>query len=91
LTPGQETPVSNLSPTTLYSPTSEEMSVVDEIARCMVGEYMYKYVRRRRKGSFTWRLSPARSPAANDEMEDGVRHKRWVWLQPYEKYPRPLE
>jgi len=86
--PGQETPVSSVSPASSYFPTSEEMSVVDEIARCMVGEFMYKYVRRRRRGSFTWRRSPARQIAAgnNDDTEEStVRHKRWVWLQPYEK------
>jgi hypothetical protein len=86
--PTQETPASNLSPASSYFPTSEEMSVVDEIARCMVGEYMYKYVRRRRRGSFTWRRSPARSPSnLTEDVEDStIRHKRWVWLQPYEKY-----
>jgi Meiotic cell cortex C-terminal pleckstrin homology len=56
---------------------------VDEIARCMVGEFMYKYVRKRRKGSFTWRRSPARGQS--QEEESTIRHKRWVWLQPYEK------
>ena len=86
--PTQETPASNLSPASSYFPTSEEMTVVDEIARCMVGEYMYKYVRRRRRGSFTWRRSPARSPSnLTEEVDDStIRHKRWVWLQPYEKY-----
>ena len=84
--PGQDTPVSSVSPASSYFPTSEEMTVVDEIARCMVGEFMYKYVRRRRRGSFTWRRSPARQNAYNDDVEEStVRHKRWVWLQPYEK------
>jgi len=84
--PTQDTTVSSVSPASSYFPTSEEMTVVDEIARCMVGEYMYKYVRRRRRGSFTWRRSPARSPNLTEELEEStVRHKRWVWLQPYEK------
>ena len=62
------------------------MTVVDEIARCMVGEYMYKYVRRRRRGSFTWRRNPARQPNYQDDVEEStIRHKRWVYLQPYEK------
>ena len=80
-------PTSNASPMSPYFPTSEEMSVVDEIARCMVGEFMYKYVRKRRRGSFGWRRSPSRHVGGNDEYEEStVRHKRWVWLQPYEKY-----
>lgn len=88
--PFGDTPVSNVSPASSYFPTSEEMSVVDEIARCMVGEYMYKYVRRRRRGSFTWRRSPARQPGYNDDVEEStIRHKRWVYLQPYEKYAIP--
>jgi hypothetical protein len=83
----QETSANNVSPSSSYFPTSEEMSVVDEIARCMVGEYMYKYVRRRRRGSFTWRRSPARQPNYQDDIEEStIRHKRWVYLQPYEKY-----
>ena len=88
--PFQETPVSSVSPASSYFPTSEEMSVVDEIARCMVGEYMYKYVRRRRRGSFTWRRSPARQPNYQDDVEEStIRHKRWVYLQPYDKYVPP--
>ena len=88
--PFQETPVSSVSPASSYFPTSEEMTVVDEIARCMVGEYMYKYVRRRRRGSFTWRRSPARQPNYQDDVEEStIRHKRWVYLQPYEKYIPP--
>lgn len=83
----QDTPVSSVSPVSSYFPTSEEMGIVDEIAKCMVGEYMYKYVRRRRRGSFTWRRSPAKQNAYSEDVEEStVRHKRWVWLQPYEKY-----
>lgn len=88
--PPQDTPLSSISPASSYFPTSEEISVVDEIARCMVGEYMYKYVRRRRRGSFTWRRSPARPNGNAEEVEEStIRHKRWVWLQPYEKYDFP--
>jgi hypothetical protein len=85
--PFHDTPVSSVSPASSYFPTSEEMSIVDEIARCMVGEFMYKYVRRRRRGSsFTWRRSPARQTGYQDDVEEStIRHKRWVYLQPYEK------
>ena len=53
-------------------------SVVDAIAQTMVGEWMFKYVRRRK--SF--------GVAGTNDIDDGVngaRHKRWVWLAPYER------
>ncbi|KAF2753794.1 hypothetical protein EJ05DRAFT_171847 [Pseudovirgaria hyperparasitica] len=54
-------------------------SVVDAIAATMVGEWMWKYVRKRK--SFGVTESP------NDIADDGngVRHRRWVWLSPYER------
>jgi hypothetical protein len=84
----EATPASSVSPASSYFPTHEEVHVVNEIAKCMVGEYMYKYVRKRRRGSFTWKRSPARQSGTGfmEEVEDStVRHKRWVYLQPYEK------
>lgn len=52
-------------------------SVVDAIAQTMVGEWMFKYVRRRK--SF--------GVAGTNDVDDinGARHKRWVWLAPYER------
>lgn len=52
-------------------------SVVDAIAQTMVGEWMFKYVRRRT--SF--------GVAGTNDIDDtnGARHKRWVWLAPYER------
>ncbi|KAL2204000.1 hypothetical protein CC79DRAFT_1336640 [Sarocladium strictum] len=50
--------------------------VVDAIAQTMVGEWMYKYVRRRK--SFA-----VESQGKDDSSND--RHKRWVWLAPYER------
>lgn len=55
-----------------------QTSVVDAIAQTMVGEWMWKYVRRRR--SFGVGESPQ-----NDDAASGQRHKRWVWLAPYER------
>jgi hypothetical protein len=83
----EATPASSVSPASSYFPTHEEVHVVNEIAKCMVGEYMYKYVRKRRRGSFTWKRSPARQGNGYmEEVEEStVRHKRWVYLQPYEK------
>ncbi|KAI5288097.1 hypothetical protein KEM54_005469, partial [Ascosphaera aggregata] len=57
-------------------------SVVDAIAQTMVGEWMWKYVRRRR--SFT--VSENRDNACRfGEEGGGSRHKRWVWLAPYDR------
>jgi hypothetical protein len=63
-------------------------SVVDAIAQTMVGEWMFKYVRRRK--SFGMGDSKDNWEGKNpDEVSahitnSGVRHKRWVWLAPYE-------
>jgi hypothetical protein len=63
-------------------------SVVDAIAQTMVGEWMFKYVRRRK--SFGMGESKDSWEGKNpDEVSasitnSGVRHKRWVWLAPYE-------
>ncbi|KAK9415637.1 hypothetical protein SUNI508_10296 [Seiridium unicorne] len=51
-------------------------SVVDAIAQTMVGEWMFKYVRRRK--SFGMAETKA-------EENSNDRHKRWVWLAPYER------
>jgi hypothetical protein len=54
-------------------------SVVDAIAQTMVGEWMFKYVRRRKSFGVP-------DPGAHDgDAANGVRHKRWVWLAPYER------
>jgi len=64
-------------------------TVVDAIAACMVGEWMYKYVRR--KKSFGVPESPQEfqgRPGTDGSVNvtgNGVRHKRWVWLSPYER------
>ena len=51
--------------------------IVDAIAQTMVGEWMFKYVRRRK--SFGMADSGGKEENSND------RHKRWVWLAPYER------
>ena len=65
---------------------SQQTSVVDAIAQTMVGEWMWKYIRKRSSFGIT------ESPQAEFEMgrsgetgnNSSVRHKRWVWLAPYE-------
>ncbi|CAK7269015.1 hypothetical protein SEPCBS119000_003353 [Sporothrix epigloea] len=57
--------------------SNQATGVVDAIAQTMVGEWMYKYVRRRK--SFGAAETTGRDDSSND------RHKRWVWLAPYER------
>ncbi|KAL4962638.1 putative nuclear migration protein [Aspergillus stella-maris] len=69
------------------STTVQPTSVVDAIAQTMVGEWMWKYIRRRR--SFggekdNWQGRNAEEVSASI-TNSGVRHKRWVWLAPYER------
>jgi hypothetical protein len=59
--------------------TNQGTSVVDAIAQTMVGEWMFKYVRRRKS------FGVPESNGADGENANGVRHKRWVWLAPYER------
>ena len=63
-----------------------QASVVDAIAATMVGEWMWKYVRKRK--AFGAQDSPADITRAGEESVstiNGVRHKRWVWISPYER------
>ena len=67
--------------------SNRQTSVVDAIAQTMVGEWMWKYVRKRTSFGIT------ETPQAEFEMgkngesgsTSGARHKRWVWLAPYER------
>lgn len=65
----------NTTNTAISESSSQATSVVDAIAQTMVGEWMFKYVRRRK------------SFGVNDGgiEGEGARHKRWVWLAPYER------
>lgn len=69
------------------STSVQQTSVVDAIAQTMVGEWMWKYIRRRR--SFggdrdNWEGRNAEEVSASI-TNSGVRHKRWVWVAPYER------
>lgn len=69
--------------------TVQQTSVVDAIAQTMVGEWMFKYIRRRRsfgvnESQSNWDGKRAEEMSANI-TNSGVRHKRWVWLAPYER------
>ncbi|RHZ58452.1 putative nuclear migration protein [Aspergillus thermomutatus] len=74
------------SATTSVQPTS----VVDAIAQTMIGEWMYKYVRRRRSFGGVGEPKDSWEGKNADEVSasitnSGVRHRRWVWLAPYER------
>ena len=66
-----------------------QTSVVDSIAQTMVGEWMYKYVRRRKSFGVTdksdWDANKSIEDISQSVTNNGVRHKRWVWLAPYER------
>jgi len=58
--------------------SSAQPSAVDAITAAMIGEWMWKYVRKRK--------SFGGSNSAQDFAKTGdARHKRWVWLSPYER------
>ncbi|KAF2807792.1 uncharacterized protein BDZ99DRAFT_535454 [Mytilinidion resinicola] len=67
--------------------SAQQTSVVDAIAATMVGEWMWKYVRKRK--TFGGPDSPQDLGRAGDDGSvmpgNGIRHKRWVWLSPYER------
>ena len=65
-----------MDPVSLNS-VSQTTGVVDAIAQTMVGEWMFKYVRRRK--SFGVPEAGGKDDNSND------RHKRWVWIAPYER------
>ncbi|KAI0201958.1 hypothetical protein F4808DRAFT_459344 [Astrocystis sublimbata] len=68
----------NTELTNAFSVASSQQApgVVEAIAQTMVGEWMFKYVRRRKSFGVA---DGSREENSND------RHKRWVWLSPYER------
>nr|POE93468.1 anucleate primary sterigmata protein a [Quercus suber] len=67
---------------------SPETALVDAIAATMVGEWMWKYIRKRK--SFGIGDEQSSFPIADHHGQmnmtaHGTRHKRWVWLSPYER------
>lgn len=63
---------------------SEETDLVDAIAGTMVGEWMWKYIRKRKSFGVQEELAIAEDGSVNG-AQHGTRHKRWVWLSPYER------
>lgn len=73
------------------SPPSSQTTVVDAIAQTMVGEWMWKYVRRGKSFGATevrhpdWDTGKSGDDLSNAISNSGSRHRRWVWLAPYER------
>ena len=61
----------------------QQTSVVDAIAQTMVGEWMWKYVRRRK--TFGIPDTPQAEFENGRNGGEGSRHQRWVWLAPYDR------
>ena len=62
---------------------------MDAIAATMVGEWMWKYIRKRKSFGITEDVSNDFAHegvnGAVSSTNHGTRHKRWVWLSPYER------
>lgn len=67
---------------------AQQGSVVDAIAKCMVGEKMYKYVRKRNSLGISSSHQDSIQPGTDGTVNvigTGARHERWVWISPFEK------
>ncbi|KAK5114177.1 hypothetical protein LTR62_002747 [Meristemomyces frigidus] len=69
---------------------SAETALIDSIAGTMVGEWMWKYIRKRKSFGITDEAAnnfaqDSVNGAINITSHHGTRHKRWVWLSPYER------
>ncbi|KAF2773662.1 hypothetical protein EJ03DRAFT_347634 [Teratosphaeria nubilosa] len=66
--------------------SSTETSLVDAIAATMVGEWMWKYIRKRKSFGIGEDTSEVQAETGTVSITaHGTRHKRWVWLSPYER------
>ncbi|KAF2031101.1 hypothetical protein EK21DRAFT_111342 [Setomelanomma holmii] len=66
--------------------SASQTSVVDAIAASMIGEFMWKYVRKRKAfGGPDASAEVSRAAEEASLASHGVRHKRWVWISPYEQ------
>ena len=74
-------PAASLGAEVIVNSPGQSISVVDAIAQTMVGEWMWKYVRKRKSFGKT----ENNGTDIDESGTGGVRHKRWVWLAPYER------
>ncbi len=77
--PSHSAPLRTHAGETSVETPSGQSYVADTIAQTMVGEWMWKYVRKRISFGMT------ESPQVEFDNCNGVRHKRWVWLAPFER------
>jgi len=79
-------PLSHTGEASIESP-DQQIGVSHALAQTMVGEWMWKYVRKR--SSFGITETPqaefAMGKIGENGSSGGVRHKRWVWLVPMER------
>ena len=75
-------PATSLSTEALIDRPGQSTTVVDAIAQTMVGEWMWKYVRRRKSFGVTDNVDFDENGNGDG---NGIRYKRWVWLAPYER------
>ncbi|KAL9116600.1 MAG: hypothetical protein Q9187_006874, partial [Circinaria calcarea] len=82
--PQNPTPLPTHDSSTASAKAVQQTSVVDAIAITMIGEWMWKYARRRK--SFGIPESPhVEFESGKNVSDNGARHKRWVWLAPYDR------
>lgn len=85
----QSTPSKRPETAASWAPQIEESQLVDSIAGTMAGEWMWKYMRKWR--SLEMETAERFAARAGDESggftlaSHGPRHKRWVWLSPYDR------
>lgn len=74
-------------PSRSESAVSDQTTVVDSIAATMVGEWMWKYVRRRKSFGLGEVVGGDHENGRTGDgiMNGGIRHARWVWVAPYER------
>jgi len=76
---------------TVIDTSVQQTTVVDAIAQTMVGEWMWKYVRKRKSFGVSespqadWEVGRNIADGSASVTGSGIRHKRWVWLAPYER------
>ncbi|KAI8633869.1 hypothetical protein F5Y19DRAFT_256081 [Xylariaceae sp. FL1651] len=76
--PSTNTAISENTNAVSVGSSQQAPGVVDAIAQTMVGEWMFKYVRRRKSFGVA-------DGGGRGEENSNDRHKRWVWLAPYER------
>ena len=68
------------------SVTSEQnISAADAIAQVMIGEWMWKYTRKRSLGWPEKASTEFENNRVSGMNSGGIRYQRWVWVQPFDR------